>query len=190
MVFFHDFFGNIDIEPVVCNRRPRQPQQPIQIGTDYTAFRRHRRHLFQPFDFFGDFFGHVLGQVLLTHLLPILFDFGCTVIFFAQLLLDRFHLLAQKVFFLSLFHLFADTPADFLFDLENFHFTVNNFRQQVEALPNVDCRQQFLLIFQFQRHVAENQVGQAIGIIDQKHRGNRLRRHFFAQFRPLFKLMR
>ena len=122
--------------------------------------------------------------------MPIFFHFGSPIIFFTQFLLNRFHLLAQEIFLLGLLHLLADPTADFLFNFQDFHFTADDFGQQIQTLPDVHRRQQFLFVFQLQRHMAKNHIGQPVRIFDQHHRGNRFRRHFFAQLAPLFKLMR
>ena len=190
MVFFQILLGNVDVQPIRSFVAPGKPEQPVKVGADHTAFRRHRRHLFQSFDLLGDFLRNLFRQFLVLHLLPVFLDFGSSLIFLTQLLLDRLHLLAQKVFFLRFFHLFAHTAADFLFYFENFHFPVDDFHEKVQAGTDVDSRQQFLLVLQFQRQMAQDQITEPVGVIYSHHRGNSFRRDFLAQFRPLFELMR
>ena len=188
MVFVQIFFRQINVQAVLGLDRPGQAQQPVQIRPDHAAFRRHRRHLLQPVDFLGDPFRYFLGQILVLHLLAVFFRLGSPLVLFTQFLLDRLHLLPQEIFLLRLLHLLADPSADFLLDLKNLHLAVDNVRQQAEAFLDVDRRQQFLLVFQFQRQMPQNQVAEAIRIFDGDHRHQRFRRNLLAQFRPLLEL--
>ena len=99
-------------------------------------------------------------------------------------------MLPQEIFFLGLFHLFADPAADFFLDLENLHLAVDDICQQPETLLDVDRRQQLLLVLQFQGKMSQDQIAEPVGIFDGHDRDERFRRNLLAQLRPLLELTR
>ena len=84
---------------------PRQRGHPLEIRARDHVLGGRRSHFGQALDFAVTFFLRFGGHAGFFDLLAQLVDFLHGVVGFAQLLLNRFHLLAQKVFALVLAHL-------------------------------------------------------------------------------------
>ena len=86
--------------------------------------------------------------------------------------------------------MFADSAADFFLDFENLHLAVDDIRQQPNSLLDIDRRQQFLFVLQFQGKMSQDQIAEPVGILDGHDRNERFRRNLLAQLRPLLELAR
>jgi len=89
-------------------RFARQHHQPVEIGARDGVLRRRRRHLGQAIELAQRFFLDRLRHPGGLDLLGDLFDLLGLIVAFAELLLDRLHLLAQEVLALVLADLGLD----------------------------------------------------------------------------------
>ncbi|MNW47809.1 hypothetical protein D3C74_251530 [compost metagenome] len=180
MVFIQHLFRLGEIQVILGLVAPRQAKQPIHVVADNAAFRRAGRHFLQAIDFFLDLLPNVLRQPFLLELGPQLFRFSSPPFFLAELLLDRFHLLAQIIFLLRLLHLFLDALVDFTFQLKHFALVIQDVEEFLQPLADVDRFKDFLLIFDLQRQMAGNDVCQAPRFLNVRYRSQRLRRNLLG----------
>ena len=101
---------------------PRHREHPINVIARDIGLGAHWRHFLQARNFFIDFFARLFRQLRLFDLLADFVHFVRAVI--AQLGLDRLHLFIKVIFALRLFHLALHAAADFLLDLEDRGFPV------------------------------------------------------------------
>ena len=166
---------------------PRQLKQSIDIVAHDGRFRRHRRHHFQFFQFrqtfFFSFFAHtcffdfVLQRIQLT-----------TLVFFAQLFLNRFHLLIQVILALGFFHLTFHTATDTFLDLHDVEFGFQLSQQKFQTFNNAGSLQHILTLLQFQLQMRGNSIGKTAVVIDTADGADDFGRDFFVQLRILLKL--
>ena len=113
MVLIQNSAGVTNIEVVFRPPCPRQGYKPIEVASNHAIFGSRGWQARQPLQFATclllSFFRHVGLFDLLTEFLCL----GSLLIFFAEFLLDRFHLLTQEIFALHLF----DLAARFILDL-------------------------------------------------------------------------
>ncbi len=106
----------------------------------------------------------------------------------AEFFLDRLDLFVQVVLALALFHLALDAATDALFHLQDVEFAFQQAEQMFQALVDADHLQHFLLLFQLQRQVRDDGVGQAAGLVDARQRREDFRRNFLVEFDVLVEL--
>jgi hypothetical protein len=102
------------IEPLVGALRPRNGDQPVEVGADHRALARLLAHALEPAELALGLLADLVRHAGLGDLLAVLLDHRAVVV--AELLLDRLHLLAQEVLALLLLrarlHVVADLAAD------------------------------------------------------------------------------
>ena len=103
--------------------------------------------------------------------------------------MNRFDLLVQIVFTLTLVHLAFDAPTDALFDLEDvdfdFHLTHDVFKAGFDAAQF----KHFLLDFKFNRQMRDDGVRQMRTIVNGRQRIQNLHRDFFVQLDVLLEFL-
>ena len=121
-------------------------------------------------------------------LLAKLFDFRLAVVGFAQLLLNRLHLLAQQEFALALVDLLLHLFVNLVAQLQNFAFLRELAAQGSQALADAEGFQQFLAQHRAERRQSRgHEIGQAPRRFDIHHFGlqivGKLRRtrHYLAE---------
>ncbi len=168
---------------------PWHLNHPFDVAAHDRRFRRHRRHHFQllqlGFRFFARLFRH-FGRFDFTLQR---FIFVRRVIHFAQLFLNRLHLLIQIVFALAFFHLFFDAVTDAFLNLQQVNLRLHHRHQIFQTFINVGHFQHGLLIRQLKRHMRSHGIGQTRGVVNAVQRGQYLRRNFFIEFDIAFKLI-
>ena len=136
--------GLRQIDHLVGPLHPRQRDQPIEIGARDRVFGRRHRHLRQAIElaqrFLLDQLGHAGGLDLLGELLDLL----GLVVAFAELLLNRLHLLAQEVLALVLADLRLHLRLDLRSELEHFELLDQDPVQVVHPRADVERLQHLL----------------------------------------------
>ena len=165
VVLVQDAFGLSQVLLDLGLLAPGQADQHIQIVARHASLGRHGRHQLELLQL-----GLGLGQRSLGHAggLDLAFQLFQVGALFAipQLLLDRLHLLVQVEVALVLFHLALDAATDALVDVENVDFMLKLAKQQFQTLLDVHLLQHFLLVFQIQRQMRGDGVGQTARIVD------------------------
>ena len=114
-------FRALEIDRILGALRPRERDDPVEIRARDGVLRRRHRHLGEPVELAQRFLPDRVGQPGGVKLFPQLVDLLGLLVTFAELLLDRLHLLAQEVLALVLadfgLHLRLDLRAE-LEDLE------------------------------------------------------------------------
>ena len=118
----------------------------------------------------------MLGQLFLFGALAEFFDFGPAAFAFAQFVLDRLHLLAQKVLALLLVDVRFDARADLLGKLEHLDFLVQVVHHQFGSLKQARGFQQFLLVLDADLEVRGDKVDEERRALDVLDRVGRLAR--------------
>ena len=113
MVLIQNLFGLFQIQHILRRVVPRHIDEPIQIGARNRRLRRERCHFGQTFNFFFCRFFGLRRQTVLFNFYAQGIQFLLEIIFLAEFLLNRLHLLVQIIFFLVLFNLGADLGVDF-----------------------------------------------------------------------------
>ncbi|MNZ66090.1 hypothetical protein D3C78_843020 [compost metagenome] len=196
---FLDLFEAIvvGIQNVFCTRQvqaylalslPRHLNQPVDVRTHHSRFRGHRRHLLELVQL-----GRRLGQCVFRQAGSIdtlfqLFDFVVTFVAVAELFLNGLHLLIQVVLALTALHLFLDAAANAFFDLQQIDLGIQQRQNVLDPGRQIDDFEDFLLLFDLQRHVRGHGVHQAAWLIDAVERRQDFSRDFLAQLHVLLEL--
>ena len=131
--------GARQVDHFVGALAPRQRDQPVEIRARDRVFGGRDRHLRQPIElalgFLLDRVRHAGGFDLFAKL----FDFLGLIVAFAELLLNRLHLLAQEVFALVLADLRLHLRLDLRAQLEHLGFLDEQAVEQVQPRAHVDA---------------------------------------------------
>ncbi len=132
VVFLKDRLRLAEIHFKAAQLAPGQRHQPVQIRARDVIVCRHGRHLGEPAELaqrlFARFLAHASGLDFLAQLFDLLLLVG-----FTELLLNRFHLLAQIVLSLALRHLVLNVGLNFRAELEHFDLSCELMIQPLEA---------------------------------------------------------
>jgi hypothetical protein len=163
----HDRLGLLEIDDLVGLLRPRQRDDPIEIGARDRVFRGGWRHFREPIELAQRLFLDCLRQAGRFELGAQLFDLARLIVAFAELLLDRLELLAQEVITLVLADLRLHLALDLRTELEHFELLDQQAVEEVEARADVERLQHFLLRFGRDRAEARrDEVGETAGVGD------------------------
>ncbi len=161
----------LDVDRLFLGQLPWQLDQPIEIGAHHAVFAGGFRHALQPAQFLArgilDLLGHAGlgdGLVELGHL------GGLALLTFAELALDRRHLLAQQHLALALVERRLGLLADFLRQPQNLDAVREQPQDLVHARGDVDGFENFLLLVRLDVHVGGGQIR------ERRRRVNRLDR--------------
>ena len=105
-----------------------------------------RRQFLQPRELAVGRFAGVLGQLRRLDLLAQLVDFGLLLVALAELVLDRFQLLAQEELALALVDLRLDLGLDLGAELDHLELAGEDLREVAQARGDVDLLEQLLLL--------------------------------------------
>ena len=182
VVLVEDFSRLPDIDRLFLGQRPRQLDQPIEIGAHHAVFAGRFGHALQPAQFLArlvlDVFRHAgLGDrgVELGHFR------GLALLAFAELALDRRHLLAQQRLALPLVERDLGLAADFLRQPQHLDAVGEQPRDLLHAHGDVDGLKDLLLFLRLHVHIGDRQVGQRRRRLDRLHGGQQVRRHLGQQ---------
>ncbi len=147
----------LQVEPVIGCLAPGQLEHGVEPGPDPRMLWRLLAHPFEPVDLSFDRSGHLLGEVTIGQLLPVV---GRRLAVVAQLLLDRLELLPQQILTLTL----VDSLRCFVSHLATQFERGQYFSHPVEELPkpapDVDGFEKLHLLLQRQIRRIHGQVGQ------------------------------
>ncbi len=177
-----------DVEVVVGGGVPGQPDQPVDVGPDHADLGRGRGDPAHPVDFLEGPRPDLVGHPGLLHLLAELVDLGLLRVVLAQLALDRLELLAEDVLALGLVDLRLDLALDLPLELEDLHLAVEERRDELEALDDVDRLEKLLALLGGHVGAVGDHVGQQARLADVAGGDGRLRRHGRARLDVLLDL--
>ena len=166
VVLFKNFAGVGNVEVVLGGFLPGQRDHEVEIGLDDTVLGGLNRHAAHPVQFaqrlFVCFLGHASGFNALLEFANV----GFLLVFFAQLLLDSLHLLAQEEVLLHFFHLALGLGLNLVSKLGDVDFIVQQLRQAEQLLLDAVDLQEFLGVVHFEAHAAGDEVGELAGVFD------------------------
>ncbi len=176
-------FGDVDRRARI--RRPRQLDQPVEIGADHRVLAGALGHALEALQFLARLLLDVLRHLRVGDRLVELGDLRGALVAFAQLLLDRAHLLAQQVLAIGVVDRFARLRVDLARDLQHLDPVRQELEQLVEARLEVERLEQRLLLVGADVHQAGDEVGEPRGSLDCLQRGDHLLRHLRQELENL-----
>ncbi len=189
MVLVEDAPRLLDVDRLLLGQRPRQFDQPVEIGAHHAVFAGGFGHALQPAQFLAcgilDLLRHLGvgdGLVELGHL------GGLALLALAELALDRGHLLAQQHLALAFVERRLGLPADLLRQAQDFDAMREQPRDLVHPRGNVDGFENLLLLVRLDIHVGGCEVGERRGRIDRLDGGEQILRHLRQQLDRLDRL--
>ena len=129
VVGVEDLAGVLDVEVVGGRLRPRQVDQPLQVGADDAVLGRRRGQALEPRELALGGPLRVLGQLGRLDPLAQLVDLGLGLVLLAELALDRLQLLAQVVLALTLLDSRLDLVLDPRAELDHLELAREHLRQ-------------------------------------------------------------
>ena len=168
---------------------PGDRQQPVQVVAHHRGFCGHRAHVAQLLQLAVGLDPGLLRQLGPLDTLLELHQLVALVVLFAQLALDRLHLLVQVVFALGLLHLPLHARADLLLHLQHGDLALHQAVDLLQPLGDVEDFQQGLLVGDLHRQVGGDGVGQLAGFGDLGDGGQGLRRHLLVQLDVVLELL-
>ena len=171
MVFVENVFGPFDVETVIGLGVPGELDDPVEVGLDDVVFGGCFVHLAEAVDFpHGLFFDVVLElKGFDPRAVFVGGAFGSCV--FAQLGLDRLHLLAEVVFALALVDVALDVGLDLVGDFEQVDFTREEVHEAVEPLFELGCFEELLFFLGGDTEVGGDEVDEKRGVFDVVEHG-------------------
>ena len=150
----------LDVELVLGGDRPRQLDQPLEVGARHRVLGRRRLHHLEPLELLHrDLLG--LGRHLgVDDLLAEVVQVAAGLVDLAQLLLDRLQLLAQDVLALVAPHLLLDLAVDLLADLQHLVLAREELQHLAQAGLEIERLQHVLLLVDLHVEVRRDEVGQ------------------------------
>ena len=162
-------FGMINAARFLAFLLPRHSQQPIQIVSGYSRFRRHGRHRLQLFQLLNRFIEDVLGHACALDLLAQLIELALLTA--AQFLLDGLDLLVEVVLFLRALHLPLYPALHAAIHVQLLDFDIQHVCNPRQPLAGVEDIQQFLLLFDRKLQVGGDRIGKLCRLV-HAHRGD------------------
>ena len=177
-----------DIDRLLVGQRPRQLDQPVEIGAHHAVFGRGLGHALEAAQLLARLVLDLLRHLRLADRRGELRDLGALAVAFAELALDRGHLLAQQHLALA----FVERGLGLLADLVRQPQDLDPSRQQprhpIEPGDDVDGFQDLLLLFRLEVHIGRDQIGELAGRADRLDGGDHLRRRLRHELQRLHRL--
>ena len=144
---------------------PRQTSQHIDVIAHHAGFGRHGRHQLEFFQLGVGFFARLNRHFGGFDLLLDLFDVS-TVFALTQFFLDGFDLFVQIKITLIFFHLPFHAATDFFVHVQDVDFALQLGEQVFQPVADAGQIQHQLFVFQLERQMRGNRIGQASRLID------------------------
>ena len=146
--------------------RPRQVDEPLEVGAHHRVLGRFDGNHAQPFELAFDRLARRLGRSGGVQPGAQLLDLGVARVAFAELLLNRAHLLAQVEILLILGELVLHLRLDLLSQLEQLDLAVEDRREPLEPRLQVEGGEQLLLLLERDVEVGGDQVRHLARFLD------------------------
>ncbi len=164
MVGIQNFARLIQVESVGGRLRPRQLDQPLQVGALHGVLGRRGRHLAQAFELLARHLGRVFSHARRLDLFFERIEIAA-VVALTQLVLDGLQLLAQDSLALMLGELLAYLRVNLLLDLDQLDLALQENQQAAQAFGHVHLDEKRGALFGRQIHGGRGDVAQARGIL-------------------------
>ena len=165
-----------DVDSVGVELRPRQIDQPVEIGPDHPVFGRGLGHALEALELLLGLILGLLRHAGLLGRLAQLGEFARLFVAFAELLLNVAELLAQDMLALLGGERLLGLLADLLGELEHLDTLRKQRKKLVEALLDVDGLQHVLLFRGLGVDDAGNEIGERGGGVQVLDRRGHFRR--------------
>ncbi len=172
VVLVEDPLGLDDVDLPRLGLAPGDRQQPVEVVAHDGGFRRHRAHVAQLLELRIGLGAGLLGELGALDPLLELVELVAGVLLFAQLALDRLHLLVEIVLALGLLHLALHARADLLLDVQHRDLALHQGEDLLQTLGDVEDLQEVLAIGDLDRQVLGDLVGQLGRIGDLRDAGH------------------
>jgi hypothetical protein len=181
MVLIEDAARLRDVDAVRVELRPRQVDQPVEIGADHLVLGRRLRHPLEPLELLLGLVLRLLRHAGLLDRLAQLLDLGGLVVAFVEFLLDLAQLLTQNVLALLRGKRLLRLLADRLGQLQHLDALDQQRKHLVEALLDIERLQDVLLLGGLHVQQAGDEICKRRGRVQAVDRGCELRRHVLQQ---------
>ena len=167
---------------------PGHRNHPIDVAAHHGGFGGHRRHHLELAQLAQHLLLGLSRHARLFHLLFQTVELIRRLFELTELFLDRLHLFVEIVLALALLHLLLDARPDALLNLQQIHLRLHHGHQEHEAFGDLGQLQNFLFVFNLERHVGRHGVSQTSGIINRGDRCQHLRRDLLVELDVTLKL--
>ncbi len=167
MILVEDTADLRDLHVVRRQRRPRDVEDPVDVGADDGVLRRADLHRAEALELLARDRVGLLREVRLREALLEDVQVALVSLFLAELFLDGLELLAQHVFALVLAHLLLDLGVDALAHLEDLELPGEQPEHLADAVLDVDGREQRRLLVDGGIEVGGDEVGELAGLVDR-----------------------
>ena len=173
----------LEVEVVLRRLRPRQRDDPLEVGADDPVLGRLRGKALEATQLALGLLAGMLGKVRLLDLLAQVRRLGLLLVHLAELFLDGLELLAKEELALPSLHLGLDLRLDLAADRDQLQLAREHLREAAQPLAEADLREQLLALLRLDAaQRARDQVSQLGGILQVRRRdlqllgevGNRL----------------
>ncbi len=165
MIFVEHLPGVADIEILVCGLLPGQRRQPIEVSLDDPVLGGLRRHALQSGELAQRLFLRFFRHTGLFDLLAVFLDLTPSLVAFAQLIANGFHLLSQIVLALRLLNLFLGLLLDLLTDLAHLQLVEQHLAQELHLVRKSIHLQQLLGVVHLDPQIGGQKVDEQPAII-------------------------
>ena len=148
------------------------------------------RHLLESAELLEGLLGDFLRHPGLPDLLGVLVDLGLDLVVLAELLLDRFELLAEEVLALGLGHRLFDAVLDLASKLEDLEFLLEEAGRLLEPLARVDRVEDLLLLGDLHVQMERHEIGEAPRLGECARGDDDLLRDGLAELRRVLEVRR
>ena len=184
MILFQNLGGALQVERLLHALVPWQLGHGFEVRPDHLRFHGIAARPLQAGKLTVDFLPGGLGELDGQEPLPQLLDLG-GFIFFAQLLTDRLHLLAQQHLALALTQLLLDLRLDLFLRVGHTDLALDVNQNTPQPIFNRQQLEQGLAISRFDVEIARHEVGKAASV---GHTFQHLLHHVFRKARLLAQL--
>ena len=155
VVFVQHACGVMDVQPVLGVLPPGQAEHGVDVGARDVGLGGHRAHQAELAQLLEQPLGGLIRQGLVADARLQLMQLVPELVLFAELLLDRLHLLVQVVLLLALLHLILDPALDLLFDLQDFDFALDELVDSLQAGSGVGLFQELLAVLELEVELSD-----------------------------------